>query len=296
VQKKGVPPPKLTKPALSPETSIYKPGVELQGFREGLSEEELERLKKLDEERNAQLEKDRHARLAAAKLDPDPRARILWERDMVIKSIQRRGRMSKEDKIAKTERQSLFKSIDLATTPKKMTKLTNQIAGKTVEEALVQLRFSGKRVARDIAKGLQIARDEAIAKRGMGLGSITAPPEVKLDLKRKEGESDQDFEARQEKAEAERLKMLEERLLPRGTFRTPKTGSPISIELKDGRRKNVYDPTEMYIDQAWAGKGIYTKSLEFRARGMTNILRHRTASKFSLPAKPSAVQTYIIVD
>jgi ribosomal protein L22 len=92
----------------------------------------------------------------------------------------------------------------------------------------VQLRFSKKRIARDVIKGLQIAENEAIAARGMGLGG---------------GQS---------KAE---------------------------IELKDGSKKVVRDPSKIYIDQAWVGKGETFKSPEYRARGMVNMLRHRTTSE-----------------
>jgi hypothetical protein len=52
-----------------------------------------------------------------------------------------------------------------------------------------------------------------------------------------------------------------------------------TIELKDGRKKVVRDPSEIYIDQAWVGPGESWKSPEFRARGAINMLKHRTTSK-----------------
>jgi ribosomal protein L22 len=111
--------------------------------------------------------------------------------------------------------------------------LARQIAGKTVKEALIQMRFSKKRVATEVAKHLEHARDEAIVKWGMGLGKV---------------------EGRQ--------------------------GNPLDIQLKDGKRKKIVDHTEIYIDQAWVGRGEYEPEIEYRARGQMNILKKPYASKF----------------
>jgi ribosomal protein L22 len=192
-------------------------------------------------------------------LDPDPTARRSLERKLVIKGVTKHGRMTKAAKIARTERTSLYKSHFLPTSVKKMQKILRQIAGKTVSEALVQLRFSPKKVARDIMKGLIIAQDEAIAGRGMGLGDKHA-------LKKW-------IEQRNEVAST--LAELDE------TTPKPKGAAPQVIELKDGKKKLVKDPTEIYIDQAWCGRGEAWKSPEFRARGRVNMLTHRTTSKFS---------------
>jgi len=51
------------------------------------------------------------------------------------------------------------------------------------------------------------------------------------------------------------------------------------VEMKDGSRKVVRDPTEIFIEQAWVGKGEQWKTPEFRARGKVNLLTHRTTSK-----------------
>jgi len=50
------------------------------------------------------------------------------------------------------------------------------------------------------------------------------------------------------------------------------------IQLKDGSKKTIRDPSEIYIDQAWVGPGQSWKSPEFRARGAINMLKHRTTS------------------
>jgi hypothetical protein len=64
-----------------------------------------------------------------------------------------------------------------------------------------------------------------------------------------------------------------------GSKEKKKLGVPVTIEMKDGRKKVVRDPSEIYIDQAWVGKGEAWKSPEYRARGAMNLLTHRTTSK-----------------
>lgn len=192
-------------------------------------------------------------------LDPDERMRRDFEKSRVIKSIRRHGRLTKAQNIARTERQSLFKSQNLPTSVKKLQKVVNQIAGKTVSEALVQLRFSKKRVARDVVKGLEIAENEAIAGRGMGLGS------GRLAQKRWEQQRTQGMAGLPEHGKEASKKV---------------SGKAVTIEMKDGSKKLVRDPTQIYIEQAWVGKGEMWKSPEYRARGAMNLLRHRTTSKF----------------
>jgi ribosomal protein L22 len=108
----------------------------------------------------------------AAALDPDPDARRRWQRKMVIRDIQGRQRLSKTAKIQRTERQSLSKSHMLKTSVKKLGPLARQIAGKPIEAAIVQMRFSKKKAAREVKKHLEHARNEAIVRKGMGLGEV----------------------------------------------------------------------------------------------------------------------------
>jgi ribosomal protein L22 len=263
-------------------TSIFKPEVELAGYRDDMTPEEKERLRETEAARKERLEKEKNLRLQGYVLDPDPKKRELWERRKGIEGIQRRGRVTRDVKLARTERELRWKSINFQTSTKKLTKLMNQIAGKTMEEALVQMRFSKKRVARDVVKGLLMARDEAIVRSGMGLGSVKPTPIKEVELEQKEDESEEDFEARKAAVMAAKAAALEERLLSPGTYLRAKPEDAITIELKDGTRKKVCDPTEIYIDQAWVGKGESWRSIECRARGMTNLLRHRTTSKANL--------------
>merc|ERR1712098_1032136 len=93
-----------------------------------------------------------------------------WERKMVIRDIHKRGRLTKTQQLKREERVLLSKSHDFQTSVKKLVPLAKQIAGKTVEEAIVQMRFSKKKVAKDVKEHLEHARNEAIIRRGMGLG------------------------------------------------------------------------------------------------------------------------------
>ena len=229
------------------------------GYTENASPEEMVALREQAERRRLAAKKQEEKRLLSFNTDPAPAARRRLERKMVIRAVTKHGRMTKAQKIARTEREYVYKSHYLATSVKKIQKLLRQIAGKTVSEALVQLRFSPKKIARDILKGLLVAQDEAIAARGMGLGDKHA-------LKKW-------VEQRNEVAST--LADLDEG--------APKTkGLNKVIELKDGKKKLVRDPTEIYIEQAWAGKGQQHKSPEFRARGKVNMLTHRSASTLSL--------------
>ncbi|KAH5487749.1 hypothetical protein HBI31_141990 [Parastagonospora nodorum] len=238
--------------------SLFRPEREIPGWSPALPQETQAKLKAEAEARRAATQADNERKLSELNIDPDPQARRRLERELVIRRVKRHGRLTKADNIARTERQSAFKSQALPTSTKKLQKVVNQIAGKTVSEALVQLRFSKKRIARDVIKGLEIAQNEAIVGRGMGLG----------DGKR----ATQRWE--------------KQRGLPsagdKSTLTTQNTKqAPIRrgvIEMKDGSKKMVTDPSEIYIDQAWVGKGEMWKSPEFRARGMVNTLRHRTTS------------------
>lgn len=174
----------------------------------------------------------RNPETMAAALDPDPVGRKLWERRMVIREIKKRGRLTRTQQIKRQERELISKSHDFRTSVKKLVPLAKQIAGKTVDEAIIQMRFSKKKAAKDVREHLEHAKNEAIVKRGMGLGPVNGQ------------------------------KM-----------------TPIKIQTKDGKRITVTDPTTLYVDQAWCGKGLYGTEPDHRARGQINIMKNRTTSK-----------------
>ncbi|KAH8589431.1 mitochondrial large ribosomal subunit [Bisporella sp. PMI_857] len=173
----------------------------------------------------------RNPHIMAAALDPKPQSRMLWQRKMVIREIKKRGRLTKGQQLKREERQMLLKSHDFKTSVKKLVPLAKQIAGKTIDEAIIQMRFSKKKVAKDVREHLEHAKNEAIVRRGMGLD-------------RQEG---QKF-------------------------------TPVNILTKDKQRVTVNNPTTIYVDQAWCGKGLYTTSPDHRARGQINIMKNRTTS------------------
>ncbi|KAK3111492.1 39S ribosomal protein L22, mitochondrial [Teratosphaeriaceae sp. CCFEE 6253] len=179
-------------------------------------------------------------------LDPDPGSRERWERKKVIQAIRKGGRLTKPQMIKRTEREHTLRSHNMKTSVKKLGMLARQIAGKTIDDAITQMRFSKKRVAIEVLKQLEYARDEAVVMRGMGLGGVAAEAGIG-------GEA--------------------------GTAQTsasgvavPEASTPVQIQLKDGKRHTITNPSNIYIDQAWVGRGPFGKLPDYRARGRTFIM------------------------
>lgn len=262
--KKGTPPTLRTGGMNSGPNALFTPEREIPGWKQGLSAEGMKSLRKSAEAKEAVQKAKEESKHHAMTLDPDPIARRRLEARLVTRGVRHRGRLTKAENIARTERQSVYKSLALPTSTKKMQKVMNQIAGKSVSEALVQLRFSKKRIARDVIKGLEIAQNEAILSRGMGLGGGKA--------------AQSSWENQRNMSEMPGAKkQLVASIRRENAGKKIKSGAAV-IELKDGSKKLVKDPSEIYIDQAWVGKGEMWKSPEFRARGRVNMLRHRTTS------------------
>ncbi|EEH16976.2 hypothetical protein PABG_07063 [Paracoccidioides brasiliensis Pb03] len=184
-------------------------------------------------------------------LVPFPNRRARWERKMVIRSIKRRGRLTRREVIARTERESLSKSHFFKTSVKKLMMVARQIAGKNIDEAILQMRFSAKKVAKDVKAHLEQARDEAIVVHGMGLGKCQAPA---AGIESVAAESGSGGAA--------------------SSFSSSSSSStPITIILKNGQRKTITDRTAIYIAQAWVGRGTFGRELDHRARGRIDILK-----------------------
>ncbi len=205
----------------------------------------------------------------AAALNPRPHDQARWERKMVIREIRRRGRISKTGKLARTERSHLSKSELIKTSIKKLFPLANQIRGKPLTEAMVQMRFSKKKAAQDVLKHLEYARDQAIVMRGMGLGKVRARREAE-EAEEAEAEESGDEQEAEERQEA---KQREERLV---------------VEDKRGKKRVVTDWTAMYVDEAWVGRGPYGMGIDYRARGQGHQLRLPYTSEF-LSFEPALV-------
>ncbi|KAF3933134.1 hypothetical protein ABW19_dt0203055 [Dactylella cylindrospora] len=64
------------------------------------------------------------------------------------------------------EKEHLSKSHMFKTSLKKLGPLARQIAGKPLEHAMTQMRFSPKKASKEILKHLEQARDEAVLTKG----------------------------------------------------------------------------------------------------------------------------------
>jgi ribosomal protein L22 len=123
-----------------------------------------------------------------------------WLKTKAAREIRRRGRLTRLERIAQTEREHTAASHFFKTSVKKLAPLARQIAGKSVDDAITQMRFSPKKAARDVLGHLHLVRNEAIVRKGM-------------------------------------------------------------------------KPEEMYIAQAWVGRGPFENGLNHRARGRIDMLK-----------------------
>lgn len=105
-------------------------------------------------------------------VDPDPLARVRWQRRKVMQMVRKNGKLTKEEKLKMTERELVHTSPFMATSVKKLMLLSRQIAGKSVDDAITQMTWSKKKMAAEVKYYLEEARDLAVAQRGMGLGKV----------------------------------------------------------------------------------------------------------------------------
>ena len=172
-------------------------------------------------------------------LDPKPKARLRWQRKMVARTIRKRGRLTRAEEILRTERESLLRSHFFKTSVKKLVPLARQIAGKRIDEAILQMRFSPKKAAQDVFEHLKHSKNVAIARHGMGMGNV--PTGSDTDTKE--------------------------------TSVSKTTSKPITVTLKSGKRRVISNPTAIYIAQAWVNRGPFDLSYKQRARGRIDTMR-----------------------
>lgn len=201
----------------------------------------------------ADSQMDRSKEGLARAVDPDPLNRVRWQRKMVIRHVAKAtdpfSKESRAARIKRTEREVRQKSHFLPTSVKKLVHLARQIAGKPVEEALVQMQYSKKKMAREIALQLEIARDRAIVERGMGLGKVKAA------------------------AEEEGRKAVEGDV----------AAAVHKIQTKDGKWLEIDDPTRMYVAQAWVERGPWRgMQMSPRARGRADRILKPSTGEFTL--------------
>ncbi|KAK0708600.1 ribosomal protein L22/L17 [Lasiosphaeris hirsuta] len=215
---------------------------------------------------------EHHARAS----DPDPRSRARWQRKMVMKQVKTAtdpfSVEPKEARLKRTERSLLFRSREIGTSTKKLVKIANQLSGKTVADALVQLRYSKKKASVEVQFNLEHAVNQAIVSRGMGLGlgidTLNDP------LGRKELS---ELEAIAAKAAA-----------------TANAEKSVKIQTKDGRHIEIDNPTRVYIDQAWVGRGEpWAKKIKYCARGrMNQLIKPRAHISFILKEEKTRIREF----
>jgi ribosomal protein L22 len=120
-------------------------------------------------------------------LNPEPGKTMAWQRKKLIQQIRNRGALTKEQQLARTERSCTVPSALFRTSTKKLVHLARQIAGKPIEEAIVQMQLSRKKVAQDIRQHLEYARNLAIVSRGMGLGKVEGREGEAVEIELKDG-------------------------------------------------------------------------------------------------------------
>lgn len=193
-------------------------------------------------------------------LNPRPKARALWHRRMIVRSIRRRGRLTKEQKILRTERFSLSKSHFFKTSIKKLAPLARQIAGKPIDEAILQMRFSKKKAARDVLDHLRHAKNEAIVRKGIGLS-------LQSSIEKAESSASSNHPSSHSKSITSKTKVS---LLPPSPILSPRRPK---LQASRPRYLSKADLSKIYISQAWVNRGPYGKEPEYRAMGRTNLLR-----------------------
>ncbi|KAI1126620.1 ribosomal protein L22/L17 [Nemania abortiva] len=122
-------------------------------------------------------------------LDPDPRWRVRYQRKKVMQMVRAGGKLSPQERIKASEKELTSNSDALPTSTKKLVHLSHQIVGKTVEEAITQMRYSKKKLAREVKWQLEEARDTAIVNRGMGLGVQSGETPAKRKIQTKDGKT-----------------------------------------------------------------------------------------------------------
>lgn len=185
----------------------------------------------------------------ARAVDPDPRSRERWQRKIVARLVKRRldpwDKETRAERIARTERQHVHRSPLLITSTKKLMHIARQVAGKPLDEAVVQMRFSRKKFAREVGVQIDAARDEAVVMAGMGLSSSSSSSPAAATA---DGASE--------------------------GFK------PVKFKNKDGKWITVDDPSRLYIDQAWVNRGPFLfHGFHYSGRGRSHAMWTRTSSK-----------------
>ena len=220
-----------------------------------------------------------------------------WQQKMVIRDVRNGGRMTRAARLAKTEKSHLCKSEFFRTSVKKLFPLANQIVGKPLTDAMVQMRFSKKKAAQDVLKHLEFARNEAIVKRGMGLGPAKALAEARR--AKRQARYDAYKAKKGQETSPDGQKAEEGQQTNQDVQRAEKAPEPMQqeerlvVEDKKGKKRIVTDRTAMYVDEAWVGRGEYGSAMDYRGRGRAYVMRLPQTSTFRSHVPPPSFFLFI---
>ena len=147
----------------------------------------------------------------------------------------------------------------------------------------MQMRYSTKKAAGDVRRHLEFARDEAVVRRGMGLGAAGRRIEERegrglaLD---EEAEGEEGDENNGENLEDERDLELDRKGRRNDGRMMGEEKKGWYVVDRKGKKKWVEDQTDMYVDQAWVTKGPYEDGVLHRARGRIDRLKKPWTGKF----------------
>lgn len=179
------------------QSSIFEQEAELTGA-DAAAEGKAAALPDSQAPPEVRLDRQQIDAIALAYKDPN-REMWQWPRRHEYRQFKRRGRLSKELILMQTEKELTLKSHMFKTSMKKLAPLARLISGMNIDQAMIQMRFSPKGVAKEVLAHLEEAKNTAIVRQRM-------------------------------------------------------------------------EPSEIYISEAWVGKGPYEKELSRRARGRRDIL------------------------
>lgn len=202
--------------------------------------------------------------------------------------IRRHGRLKRADIIKRTERSTAQKSPSIKASVKKLMMLARQIAGKKLDDAMVQMRFSKKKAAKDILRHLKYAKNKAVAEQQMGLQlpakgvwqaeraekEVRGPPGADVPQVKSEAVGKQDIQLidNGEPSRVEESRFTEEQA-------GKEQQKTVVVYDRDGKKRYIDDKSAIYIDQAWVGRTKWEYGTDFRARGKAHRLYKPFCSK-----------------
>ncbi|KAK5081772.1 39S ribosomal protein L22, mitochondrial [Lithohypha guttulata] len=237
-----------------------------------------------------------------ARLNPNPNARARWMRKMVMRNLRHRGRLTREMRIARTERTHTSRSRFFKTSMKKLAPLARQIAGKSIDEAILQMRFSKKKAAKEVLAHLVQARNEAIVVKGMGLADTNTQMSsevAKVEFKganmadlistaiaEREGKGtrtpldDSKYAALYTSMDARQVQDATQSEPSTSTGKAHEISNPSNTQplatqtpLRTLKSSLQPSPTDIYVAQSWINRGKYGMVASPRARGRMDVLR-----------------------